>query len=324
MDDGLTCFGSKGWQLFLYVLNSKIEMVSKMRDCDTPERWDKNLHYDDNYEWDHSFTFYMYEDVEEFTNSEMPDVINLLNSGLSRSEALDVISKIEGESDEYERLMNDLHCFDSIGEYLKYAKLAYNAKTYLALTLIDVEDGEEINDPSPEGESSETRKGLNEYDHSENHIVIDRGQLEDFMVSGSSGPSLLPAGASSPLGQFLDRTPGRKGGVSSPWDWATAPGGEGSYFLNRRLICRPAGDAGSNVTGRRPEGVQVILHPNEIGWGGFNGPGDYKGYRVDLPWKMKCAVKDLRCKGEVLIVTMFFYKLKNFLEIVNASSSNCV
>ena len=49
----------------------------------------------------------MYEDVEEFTNSEIPDVINLLNSGLSKSEALEVISKIEGESDEYERLMND-------------------------------------------------------------------------------------------------------------------------------------------------------------------------------------------------------------------------
>ena len=51
----------------------------------------------------------MYDDFYDFENPEYPDeVVDLLNSGLSRSEALDLISKIEGEADEYERLMSDL------------------------------------------------------------------------------------------------------------------------------------------------------------------------------------------------------------------------
>ena len=251
-----------------------MEMVSQMK-WDILEIWSQYWH-DDEYEWDESFTFDMYEEGEECANSEIPNVINLLNSGLSRSEALAVISKIEGPSDEYERLMKDLDCFDSFGAYLNYAKLAYNAKTYLALTLLEVEDGEEVDDPSGEGESSEMKNGLGEYEHSENHIVMDRGKLEDVEVSlGSSSPVFSPAMVSSPFEPIFATMPDKKVKVSFPEDGAFSPRLGDCYFLNGGLVHRPAGDAGLYAAGRMPEGTQVIPHPNEISWGGFNGPGPF-------------------------------------------------
>ena len=140
-----------------------------------PERWDECLYYDEDYEWDNSFNFDMYEDYEDFANPECNDVITLLNSGLSRSEALDVISQIEGEADEYERVMSNWDSFDSFGEYLKFAKSAYSYKTYLALTLLDGYDWAGADDTSSDGESSEIGDGLGDGFRSANQILLDSG-----------------------------------------------------------------------------------------------------------------------------------------------------
>ena len=292
------------------IFDLEIEMVSQMKG-DIREIWSQYWE-DDECEWDESFTFDMYEEDEEGENSEITNGIDLLNSGLSKSEALAVISKIEGPCDEYERLMKDLDYFDSFGAFLNYAKLAYNAKTYLALTLIEVEDGEEVDDPSGEGESSEMKNGLGEYEHSENHIVMDKGKLEDVEVSwDSSSPVFSPEMVSSPFEPIFAMMPDKNDKVSFPGDGAFSPRFGDCYLLNGRLVHRPAGDAGlyvgqivstkeekagveelkgtqplwqdtrlgisghppSSVSGRMPEGTQVIPHPNEIRWGGFNGPG---------------------------------------------------
>ena len=249
----------------------KIEMVSQMKG-DIHEMWSQ--YWDDEYEWDESFTFNIYKDEEDLENQELPDeVVNILDSGLSRSEALDVISKIEGPSDKYETLMNDLEYFDSFSEYLKFAKLEYNYKTYLALTILEVEDGEEFNGPSREGEASEMGEGVGEVDHLGNNIVMDKGKLEDFEVSlGGSGPVFSPAVVSSPLETICTMIPDRKDGVPFLWNGESSRFGDW-YSLSGGLVCRPARDAGVCVAGCVPEGTPVIHHPNEIGWGKFNGPG---------------------------------------------------
>ena len=232
--------------------------------------WSQCWH-DDEYEWDESFTFNIYKDAEDLENPELPDeVVNILDFRLSRSEALDVISKIEGPSDEYETLMNDLEYFDSFSEYLKFAKLEYNYKTYLALTILEVEDGEEFNGPSREGEASEMGEGVGKVDHFGN-IVMDKGKLEDCEVSlGSLGPEFSPAMVSSPWEPIFAVVQDKKFKVSFLGDGPLSPRFGNYYFLNRRLVYRPAGLC---VTGCMPEGTPVIHHPNDIGWGGFNGPG---------------------------------------------------
>ena len=229
-------------------------MVLRMQGA-VPRMWDDYL-CDDDFEWDYSYNV-MYEDYADFANPEV-DVLTLLDSGLSRSEALEIISKIEGEEDDYDKVMSDWDSFESLGEFLEFAESAYSYKTYLALTLLERDE-----DDSSEGESSETRDGLRS---------VKTMLVEDLEVSsGRLGPVFSPAM-----------------GIKSVEDWVSIPWGEGSYFFNSRLeyrpgeglsalngisAYRPSEDEAVYVTGRRPVGVQAIPQPNEIGWGGFNGPG---------------------------------------------------
>ena len=195
-------------------------MVSGMWDCDTPESW-----YDCG--WDDTYDFCMYDDFDE--------VVDLLNSGLSRSEALDLISKIEGEADGCEHLVSDREYFDSLDEALKFARSECSFRAYLALTIVDLE-GEATDDPSRKGEWSECGCG----DCVQSADKIDIGQWED-MLSYGADPWLMPDGTSTPLC-----------GVAA----ALQPG--------------------VRATALQP-GAHVLPHPNEIGWGGFNGPGMLEG-----------------------------------------------
>ena len=85
---------------------------------------------EDGYEWDDDYTILFYEDPDEF------DIFNL---DLSTSEALAAISKLEGEAWVCEEIVKDLEYFDTYGDYMEYGKLAYEYKTFLALTLVDMD-----------------------------------------------------------------------------------------------------------------------------------------------------------------------------------------
>ena len=85
---------------------------------------------EDGYEWDDDYTILFYEDPNEF------DIFNL---DLSTSEALAAISKLEGEAWVCEEIVKDLEYFDIYGDCMEYGKLAYEYKTFLALTIVDMD-----------------------------------------------------------------------------------------------------------------------------------------------------------------------------------------
>ena len=225
-------------------------MVLQMQGA-IPEMWDEYVYYDEDYEWDNSFTFdTMYEEYEDFVNPEYPDVEALLDSGLSRSEALDVISRIEGECDEYERVMSDWDSFDSFEGYLEFAKSSYNYKTYLALTLLNGYDWAGENDTGIDGESSEIEDGLGDGFWATNYMLLDSRNSENCDVSWCSSDYLFrPAGSDSSV-----RCEDKLGDLLSEHS-----------CISCHLI--PA------VKEIPSERHKVWPHPNCIDWGGFNGPG---------------------------------------------------
>ena len=226
------------------------------------------------YEWDNSYTLGLYDESDAIP-ADPDELWVLMNSGLSGSEALAAISEVEGESDEYEELLGDLASggFESYSDWFKFVGSASRYKTYLELTLLDVDGWPSVYDANEEttrgGDACRILlenpylKGC-EMDAGENSEETDcktstyAQYLQAFLPVG--GPQVRDRVRVNPVkwqscsDVICPQARHRPYGIG--WGGFNGPG-FGWQSISDAVICPQAR--------QRPY--------DEIGWGGFNGPG---------------------------------------------------
>ena len=100
---------------------------------------------------------------------------------------------MEGEADEYEELLRDLangH-FESYRDWLQFAKSAYRYKTYLALTLLDMDDWPNIHEANENEETPRIRDTC--------QTSLENTYLEDCEMDTGENSEALTLSSSQPI-----------------------------------------------------------------------------------------------------------------------------